>query len=305
MIALDLNIYLLTNYFGISLSKLREYGNKSIDEIMELEAEAGNVKAANFDRDILQDPIKMIEFFELDNPENKYLIMSNFNTTDLRNLLPYLEKKDLTIGLNFFNDEKLISLIQHLPQKQLAKILLEKFSPEEFLKKTDERELDKFFDSTKVEKQHMMKFLEKISPDQLSKMIESITGNPIEGKSKEDMISEISNFNSDTFKSAIKVMDPENKILMINNLTQENPKLFLEFSQDALSKPIIQLQKEDMIKTVSHLEQEDLIKLVQELPDELLAIVTTQINTEEFAKILYRNFKDILSEIGIGSQLNT
>ena len=46
MITLDLNLSYLSKYYNISSSSLEMYRNKSIKEIMELEAEKGNPLAA-------------------------------------------------------------------------------------------------------------------------------------------------------------------------------------------------------------------------------------------------------------------
>ena len=85
------------------------------------------------------------------------------------------------------------------------------------------------------------------------------------------------------------------------NLTKEDNKLLTEFSKNALTFPLRQLDKVDIVKNMNKLEPDDLIKMTNELPDDLLAVAVTQIDPMVFAELLSKNFKDVLTEIGIGN----
>ena len=105
MIQLQTDFSLLYHYFGITPNKiLHQYTNKSIEEIMELEAQQGNAKAQEYKK-ILSDPDKILEIFKLANVENRFIILQNMSEQDLDNLLPFLDQESLVNGLKFFNEE--------------------------------------------------------------------------------------------------------------------------------------------------------------------------------------------------------
>ncbi len=301
MIDLNINLYMLTQLFNIPASRLKAYEDKPIEEIIELEAASGNKKAQEFDKEILQNPQKMIEFFKLDNYENKTAILNNMNTTDLINLLPLLENNELTVGLNFYTQDTLMDLMKDLPKEELTKMLFNKFSPEKFLTLTNEKELNKFFDSYKVKKEDMVEHLDKIPDEILFQMYETITGMPLMEPNKDEVINNISSLDDNAFKRAMKIMEPEGKMMMIFQMGREKPEIYEEFSPEALTNPYRELDKEEIIANMEVLEQKNLINMVSRLPDNLMAIVASQIDTTQFAKLLYEDFKEILSKIAIGN----
>ena len=70
MIYLDVDLMYLTEHFDVGTKRLQDYGQKSIDEIMDKEAEQGNVSAAKFDLEVLNDPDQLIKVFKLLSPRN-------------------------------------------------------------------------------------------------------------------------------------------------------------------------------------------------------------------------------------------
>ena len=102
MIDLNINLYMLTQLFNIPASRLKAYEDKPIEEIIELEAASGNKKAQEFDKEILQNPQKMIEFFKIDGKGQLC-----FTT---HNLEPINILKDNNYSLDFLsNDSRLFS----------------------------------------------------------------------------------------------------------------------------------------------------------------------------------------------------
>ena len=87
MIQLNVDFGLLNKFFGIPVSRITQYANKDIDEIMKIEAAQGNKKAAEYEK-ILSDPDKILEIFKLSNVENKFIILQNLNEEDLTSVIP-------------------------------------------------------------------------------------------------------------------------------------------------------------------------------------------------------------------------
>lgn len=310
MIRLDIDLSYLTKNFEIGTQRLNQYASKSIDEIMEAEAANGNTQAADYKSDVLNDPKELVKLFKLSNSKNRYAILSNMNSSDLEYLMQFLDVSDLQMGLMFFTKDKILDLIYDLPKSKICSILFQVFSPEKFLKLIPEKELNKFFDSDKLDKNKILKFMEQIPPDKLNKMMEKFMkieyGKELpEGQklqmSQEQIIKFMENLKPEKFKTALKCFEREEKMGLILNLTQKDPKLFTEFSKNALTFPLKQLDKGDIVKNMNKLDPQDLMKMVDKLPDDLLAVVITQIDPQVFAEVLCKNFQDVLKEIGIGN----
>lgn len=311
MITLDTNISLLCNIFHISRQKLSdEYSGMTIEEIMKAEAAQGNVAAANFDKEILNDPIKLMEVFKLDDVGNKFAILNNMSERDLEDLLPYLDQASLMMGLNFFTKDKLLVLVEKLPKDQLVNLTFQMFSPEQLMYYMPEEQLNKFLMSPEIDKGMMEKYLPTLKPEILAQMLEATTGMPVGGETrmdgsvsfdKQSLLGQLMSMPEDKFREAMVNMPPVNKQDFILRMTNDNPKLFMLFDSSAYTGVIGQRKnKQDIIKSSNVIEPEQLVKMLEKLPRDLTAIVLTQIDPKVFADILIANFKDILSEIVAG-----
>ncbi len=311
-ITIDANTYLLCSLFNISYKKItHQYSGMTVEEIMEAEAEQGNTAAANFDKTVLNDPIKLIELFQLKDPGNKFAILRNMNEHDLEELLPLLEQADLIMGLNFFTKDKLLVLMEDLPKEQLVKFTLEMFSPEHLMQLMPEYHMNRVLMSTEMKENKglELKCLESINPEILAQMIEAATGQEAAGVGepglngkpvfdKKAMLEQLATLPDDKFQDAILSMPKVTKQDFILQMTKENPKIFELFDAHAYTSIInSRKEKEDMIKAANVIETEHLVKMMEELPKDLTAVVLTQIDTRKFADVLLANFKNILSEI--------
>ncbi len=307
MIRLDIDLSYLTKNFEIGTQRLNQYGSKSIDEIMEAEAAQGNTKAAEYQQEVTNDPKELLKLFKLSNARNRYAILSQMNSSDLEYLINFLEPSDLQMGLMFFTKEKILNLIYDLPKNKICSIVFQAFSIEQFLKMIPEKELNKFFESDKLDKNKILDFVQTLPPEKLNKMVEKYMFKE-EGKlqqdnnwSQEHVVKWLDQLQPEKFKKALQCFEREEKQALILNLTKEDNNLLTEFSKNALTFPLRQLDKVDIVKNMDKLEPDDLIKMVNELPDDLMAVVVTQIDPMVFAELLSKNFQDILAEIGIGN----
>ena len=307
MIRLDIDLSYLTQNFEIGTQRLNQYGSKSIDEIMETEAAQGNTKAADFQQEVVNDPKELIKLFKLSNARNRYAILSQMNSSDLEYFLNFLDPSDIQMGLMFFTKEKILDLIYDLPKNKICSIVFQAFSIEQFLKMIPEKEINKFFESDKLDKNKILDFVETLPPEKLNKMVEQYMFKE-EGKLQEDnnwsqehVVKWLDQLQPEKFKKALQYFEREEKQDLILYLTKEDNNLLTEFSKNALTFPLKQLDKVDIVKNMNKLEPDDLIKMANELPDDLLAVVITQIDPMVFAELLSKNFQDIIAEIGIGN----
>ena len=311
-ISIDANIYLLCSMFNINYRKIsNEYSGMSIDEIMEAEAEQGNTAAKSYDKTILNDPIKLIELMQLNDPNNKYAILSNLNEEDLDSLLPQLKENDLIQGLNYFTKEKLLNLVEDLPKDQLVNYTLQMFSPEHLMMLMPDEEINKVLTSSDMNqyKGLELKMLQSSRPEILAQMIEAATGEQANGVGesgmdgqptfdKGAMMEQLAGLSDLQYKDALTNMPPVAKQQFMLKMTKEDPSILQMFDASAYTNIIGQKkEKQDMIKAASVIDKDQLVKMVQELPKELTAAVLTQIDTKKFADDLLSKFKNILSQI--------
>jgi Mg/Co/Ni transporter MgtE len=116
MIELNIDLSYLAKYFEIGSQRIQQYSTKSIDELMQAEAEDGNKKAAGFE-DFLKDPEKVAELFRLTDANNRFLIIQNLSEDDLAELLQYLNNEDLIWGLKYFHRISWLNLCRNCRKK--------------------------------------------------------------------------------------------------------------------------------------------------------------------------------------------
>lgn len=308
--ALDINTYLLCSLFNVDRNKLtNEYYGMTIQQIMAAEAKSGNKEATTFDASILNNPKKLVDLFALKDPGNKYKILSNMNENDLDELLPYLSQQDLVQGLNFFNKDKLLDMMQQLPIEQLVNYTLQMFSPEHLMQFMPEQELDKVLMSKQVNKKDELGVVKTLDPAILTKMYIGATGLVPEGvstggasgKTKIDgqkVYKQIASLPDDLFQAAMLSLPPAHKQGVVASLCEMNPKLYNEIDPKAYTKAIgMKQSKQDMLLHAGVLGHDSLVAMNMQLPKELTSVVLTQISTDIFAKQLSANFKDVLSQV--------
>lgn len=312
-IAINVDTYLLCSMFNISSKKITDdYSGMSIEEIMKAEAANGNAAAANFDSSILNDPVKLIELFQLKDPANKYAILSNMNENDLKELLPLLEAADLAQGLNYFSKDKLLNMSEELPKEQLTKMTLEMFSPEQLIQLMPEDQINKVLTSDKMDPNIEKKYLQTLKPEILAQMLEATTGQQSAGSNESDisgqtnldgqsLANQIASLPDDKFQEAMINIPPQNKRDFMVKLAKEDPKILQLFDSSAFTKIIgNKKDKSEIIKASSALKPESLVKMIAQLPHDLTAAVLTQLDTKKFADVLQSKFKNIISQLVAG-----
>jgi len=302
MIVIDTDLNYIQNRLSISAVKFQtEYANASVEEIIQAEAAQGNQAAISLANEILNNVDLVIELFALADPNNKYQILKEMTAAQLKTFLPQMEEKDLLQGLYFFTEDSLMKMLEKVPPEQLVKTVFQLFSQEEVIQLMPERQLNKFLQSTDIDKNKMLQHLMSIPPEYLAQMLENVTGEAVKDLDSYDMVKQIGEMNPLQYKDALQGMQPTQKQQLVLSLAKEHTELFQLFDADAYTKIIqTQKQKPDMIKAMAVLEQEELIKMIQELPNDLLAIVITQIDTEVFADNMMKKFPEVLAKIIAG-----
>lgn len=298
----SIDFSLLNRFFGISTAKISsEYANKDIGEIMELEAQNGNKKAENYQQ-ILSDPDKIYEIFRLSNVENRYAILQNMSEQDLDDLLPLLNQEQLSVGLNFFTEEKLVQMCENLPTEALVGMIFEKFNLNDVMQFMDDSSMNKFLVQPDVERKYAQKYFESLDQKSLEKIMVQEYGKDYKDKTKGEYLTELENLKDTDYTRFLTGMERNSKMGLINGIVGQDSDLLTLFENKDLVMPMNMLMKGEKVKLMENLDPEFLIPMIQELPLDLTQIVMTQIDPRDFADVLSEDFQDVLSSVVLFKQ---
>lgn len=301
-IQVDTNLSFITQRLGISQEVYAEkYANKSVTEVIQEEAENGNQMAIALAHELLNNVNLVMELFSLANPENRLEIMSEMTDDQLQKFLPEMDKKDLVQGLNYFTQDKLLKMLEHVESEELSKVVLTMFSKEEIMRLLPEEQLDKLLQSTDMDKNNILNHIKSLPPAYVSQMIESVTGEDVEDTNIINMIKTLEGFGPLEFKDALVNLQSSPKQQLVLSLTQEHPEYFQLFDAHAYTNMInTHKDKSEVVTAMNVLEQENIINMIKELPEDLLAIVITQMDKDKFAEILMKENPEVMAQIIAG-----
>ena len=300
-IVIDTNLAYLQNRLNLSAEKLELYQGKSIEEVIEAEAAAGNQLAVELANELLTDVNLLIEIFKLADPNNKFIILMNMDEQQLKEFLPLMEHNDLIQGLMYFTQDKLLKMLEEVPPEQLVETVLQLFSQEEVISLVPEEELDTILTYHDLDKNKVLQHLKSIPPEYIAQMLESVTGEEVENQNQLAMIKQVGDLNPLEYKDALTSLQPTQKQQLTLSLAKENPELYQLIDARAYTNMIdIHKQKPEIVKAMNILEDEELIKMIGQLPNDLMSIVITQLDTEIFADHLMNKNPEIIADIIAG-----
>lgn len=299
MIIIDTDLTTLMQKLNISTAKMQQqYSMMSVEEIVEAEAAQGNQQAVEYARELFTNPEQLVKIFKLADPNNKLEILSEMTAQQLALFLPEMEETDLSEGLKYFTQDKLLSMLESIPPEQLVNTVFEMFSQEEIIQYLPEEQLDKFLSSTEMDKNKIMEHMKEIPPELIAQMLEIMTGQPVEDMSMESMLETVGGFNPLEFKNALLSLQPVAKQQLTLGLAKEDTKLFQLFDPHAYTNMInTYKQQPELVKAMNVIEEDQKIKMLKELPNDLLSIVITQMDAQDFADILIKRCPELLAEI--------
>lgn len=296
-VSLDTNIVYLKDRLNINTARMNSYADKSVDEIIKEEAKQGNQTAVDYRRELFGNSDELIQGFKLGDPGNKYNIIRAMSDEQLEKLLPLLSAEDMVLGLNFFTQEKLLKMFNDVTPAEAVNVALGVFSLDQIILLMPQEQLEQFFYSDDVEKEQVIKQLTQMPNEMLIQMVESITGEPADKTDSMALIQAIANFPDKMYKETMANMDPLVQGQVVFQMANEDKKILELFDNSVYTMMLQRLQKPDMVKSMIGLEKESLQGMIAELPADLFAIVATQIDTDELAKFMMTECKDVLVKL--------
>lgn len=298
MIVIDTDLTTLMQKLNISQAQMLQYGTMTVEEIVEAEAEKGNSQAVDFATELFTNVEKLVKIFKLADPNNKLEILSEMTAAQLHQFLPEMEETDLSQGLKYFTQDKLLNMLERIPPEQIVNTVFEMFSKEEIIQYLPEEQLNKFLTSTDIEKNKVLEHMKEIPPEFIAQMIENVTGKAVQDMDQDKMLEQVNQFNPLEFKNALLTLQPIAKQQLTLGLAKEDTKLFQLFDPHAYTNMInTYKQQPELVKAMHVIEEDQKIKMLKELPNDLLAIVITQIDARDFADILINKCPEILAQI--------
>ncbi len=295
-ISLNTDQYYLQNQLNISTSRMRNYADMSIDDIIEAEAESGNTVAKDYGRKLFGNVDELIQTFQLDDPTNKYNIINQMSAEQRNKVLDLLDAEDMVIGLNFFTQEKLEQMLGKVSVAESANVAIEAFPMEQLIKMIPEEELEQFFMSSEVRKNDVTAQLSNLDPELLIQMTEGMTGQAADSNDVTKLLAQISSLPDKQFKETMASMEPEIQQNIIFQMANEDKDTLLNFSNQTFTNMVSKLQKPDMVKSMIALDSDSLQIMTKQLPEDLFSIVATQVDTKQLAKLLIDRCPDVLEK---------
>ena len=295
-IALNTDQYHLKTQLNLSTSRWQSYSNKSVDEIIEAEAESGNTLAKDYGRKLFGNADELINTFKLAEPSNKYNIINKLSAEQREKVLQMLDAEDMVVGLNFFTQDKLQELLQNVSTAENLNVALEMYTLPQIIKMMPEEELESFFMSDDLRKDVVVAQLRNIEPEMLIQMTEGITGQSVNTNDIAKVLGQLTSLPDKQFKETMATLDPEVQQAIISQMAQEDLSVMLNFSSEAYINLVSQQQKPDMVKSMIALNPESLQIMTRELPEDLFSIVASQIDTKELAQYLINKCPQVLEK---------
>ncbi len=299
-LVIESNLEYLQTKLGISSTTFYEkYSAMTVDEIIEAEAAEGNQQAIYLANELLNNAALIIELFDLADHKNKYRILYEMTAQQLHLFLPQMDKQDMLLGLKFFSDDKLMTMLEDLPPEQLVKTAFQLFSQNEIVKLMPNEQLDKFLTSPDIDKNKILKHMQSIPEAYVMQVLEQVTGEAVEdGLSSFDLSKKMAELNPLEYKEALMSFQPAQKQQLVLSLGKEHNEWFQLFDANAYTTIFKrEKQKAEIIKGMTVVEPEHIEKMLKELPNDLLSSVITQIDTQKFAEILMDRMPELIAEI--------
>ena len=295
-ISLNTDQYHLMTKLNITTSRMHDYTDKSVNEIIEAEAESGNTVAKDYGRKLFGSADELIETFQLAEPANKVNILNQMSSEQREKVLEMLDSEDMVIGLNFFTQEKLQQMLGKVSVAEAANVALEAYTLPQIIAMMPEEEIESFFMSSDIQKDVLAAQLKNLDPELLIQMAEGITGQACDQSDVSKVIAQITALPDRQFKETMATFDPEIQQNIIFQMANEDREVLLGFSSQAYTDMVSQLQKPDMVKSMIAMDSESLQRMTRQLPDDLFSIVASQIDTREFAEFLIDRCPDLLEK---------
>jgi len=255
---------------------------------------ADNAAATKVQENPFHQTEELIEAFDLYDPKNRYKILNLFSRDQQQEVLGLLGDDSLVLGMKLYDEEKILNLLFDTSQQDISKVLMGALPMEKIFEMIPEEFFNKFIVSDELEKDNFMQAFQLFSQEDLSKLMESMTGIPQKNISKDVMLNTLSSIPLEKLQPSLLTITPKQKIKLVSNMMKTNQELFNLFPKAQLLMPLDKIGKEQTLQGFGNLDPEVTGGMLKQLPDELLPLLLTLIPTEKLANALINKYQDVI-----------
>ena len=255
-------------------------------------AKVNNVKTAS----------ELIELFSLSEPSNKIKVLSKLNYSQQLAIIDLLNPESKVLGMKLYSKEKILNMLFETSQEQISNVLVGALPMKKIFEFIPEEFLNRFFLSDQLEKKNFTKAFEQYSQEELIKFMENLTGIPMKGKDKAEMLQMLERVPLEVLQPNLLAIKPEQKILLISKMMEANKpeegekNLFTIFSKGQLMMPLDKIDKEQILKGFNNLNTNLVGNMLSQLPNELMPLLLSMVDTEALSNMLINQFSNVITE---------
>lgn len=249
---------------------------------------------------IKENPFKtsdqLIEAFNLNDPKNRLKILSLFSNAQQQEVVALLGKDSMILGMKLYDEEKILNLLFDTSQQDISKVLMGTMPMEKIFELIPEEFLNNFILSKDLQKEDFMVSFEQFSPEEMSKLLETILGMPQKNRPFDEMLKVLSELPLEFLQPSLLAIKPEQKTLLLSNMMKDNKELFNLFPKAQLLIPLDRVGKEKTLQGFGNLDKGMLGEMLKKMPEELLPLLLTLIPAEKLAKALIEKYQDVITK---------
>ena len=239
---------------------------------------------------------QVIEAFNLYEPKNRLKIINLFSREQQQEVVALLGKDSMVLGMKLYDEEKILNLLFDTSQQDISKVLMGSMPMEKIFELIPEEFLNNFILSQDLKKQDFMAAFEQFSPQEVSKLLETITGMSQKNRPMDEMLNVLSGLPLEFLQPSLLATKPEQKTALLANMMEANNELFNLFPKSQLLIPLDKVGKEKTLKGFNNLDKGKMGSMLQKMPEELLPLLLTLIPPDKLAKALIEKYQDVITK---------
>lgn len=227
----------------------------------------------------------------------KFLILRLLRRSELLRLLPFLDSEQLTNALHLFPKERLMQFFQLLPKDVMLKLLLQAIPLKRFLQLFQTSLIFNILRSKRLTVHGLVKQLDNWDVGLLRELMQHITGQPADGKSKPDLMRMFYEMDKIQLLNGLKLMGQKPLLELIYHTAKQDPELLMMLPKGALLNVADNFPKPSLLALFEKLEPGILIQFVAQLPDVPLAMALTQLPDDVFIDLMLSQYPDVIASL--------
>ena len=262
--------------WGNTTQGVEQLSRKDLEETESLLAALGGVK--NEQKRALEG-LELNQFAEaLTQPNQKLILLQQFQRHELIALLHLMEKEQLLWGLRFFPKERLLQLFRFLPKRQLIKLLRAVIPLDKLIQKLPTEEILAVMHSERIDHRALLKGFAQLDPKFVLRLLSKITGKPTDGMKLDEVIKTLFYTPRHQIMEGLKDMGIKGLTPFVGFFIERDPELLLNLSNRFIFRQFEMTTMPNLIEGMRVFPKELIIQFLDYLPTHQLTLVAKDID---------------------------